>query len=68
MGEVPPLPAEVETACFRVAQEALTNVLRHAHAKQVWVDVGLRDGALELPAAVIRAGAMATAKQIAHRA
>ncbi len=26
---------ELETACFRIAQEALTNVVRHAHAKRV---------------------------------
>jgi signal transduction histidine kinase len=28
---------ETETACFRVAQEAITNVLRHARARNLWV-------------------------------
>ena len=31
------LPAEVETALFRIAQEALTNAIRHAHAESVQV-------------------------------
>jgi signal transduction histidine kinase len=31
------LPKEIETACFRVAQEALTNVLRHAQASMIMV-------------------------------
>jgi len=31
----PRLPRVVETALFRVTQEALTNVLRHAHARHV---------------------------------
>jgi len=33
------LPAEVQTTCFRVAQEALTNVARHANAKSVSVEI-----------------------------
>jgi signal transduction histidine kinase len=33
------LPAEVETACFRIVQEALTNVIKHAAAQRVWVEV-----------------------------
>jgi PAS domain S-box-containing protein len=35
--EAPRLETALETACFRVAQEALTNVLRHAQARNVTV-------------------------------
>jgi PAS domain S-box-containing protein len=45
-----PLHPDVATACFRVAQEALTNVLRHAQAKNVWVE--LREGVTEVLLAV----------------
>jgi PAS domain S-box-containing protein len=45
---VPHLPSELETACFRVAQEALTNVARHAQAPNVWVDLHLVAEALDL--------------------
>ena len=33
------LPRELETACFRITQEALTNVARHAHAVNVSVQL-----------------------------
>jgi len=42
------LRPELEMACFRVAQEALTNVMRHAHAKQVWVALALIAGEVQL--------------------
>lgn len=31
------LPPEIETACFRVAQEAINNIARHARARNVWL-------------------------------
>jgi signal transduction histidine kinase len=48
IGRLPALEPELETACFRVAQEALTNVDRHARATRVWIDLHLLDDALEL--------------------
>jgi PAS domain S-box-containing protein len=42
------LSSEVETACFRIAQESLTNVLRHAYARTVSVTVSQEDGCLKL--------------------
>jgi PAS domain S-box-containing protein len=38
----------IETECFRVAQEALTNVVRHARAKAVTVELRQEDGQLHL--------------------
>ncbi len=45
---VPHLETDLETVCFRVAQEALTNVARHAAARSVWVDLHLLPVGLEL--------------------
>jgi PAS domain S-box-containing protein len=42
------LPPQLETACFRVAQEALTNVARHAGARSVRVELRRADGEIEL--------------------
>jgi signal transduction histidine kinase len=43
---LPPLSAAVEAAAYRIAQEALNNVARHAHAQcgvvRLWVQDGLR--------------------------
>jgi signal transduction histidine kinase len=41
-------PVEIETACFRIAQEALSNVARHAHARHVEVTLTAQDVALEV--------------------
>ena len=44
----PRLPPEVETALFRIAQEALTNAIRHARATSVQVRLRRSPGAVTL--------------------
>jgi two-component system sensor histidine kinase UhpB len=39
---------DAETCAFRILQEALTNVVRHAQASAAWVALSIRDGALRL--------------------
>jgi signal transduction histidine kinase len=47
-----PLPArlspEIEIACFRISQEALTNILRHANAVRARVELQLHTGTIVL--------------------
>lgn len=46
--QLPELDEERALACFRIAQEALTNCLRHSAAHQVWVTVVVSDDQLHL--------------------
>lgn len=42
------LPQDIETACFRIVQEALTNVARHSQAKHVRIELCRRGNDLEV--------------------
>jgi two-component system NarL family sensor kinase len=42
--DFPRLASEVETAVFRIVQEALTNVFRHSEASKVWITLTQREG------------------------
>ncbi len=41
-------PTAVETVCFRVVQEALTNVFRHARATHCWIDLTRSAGQIQI--------------------
>jgi PAS domain S-box-containing protein len=44
--DFPRLASEVETAIFRIVQEALTNVFRHSQAHSVWISLTQRNGTI----------------------
>lgn len=41
--QIPPLPAAVEVAAYRIVQEALTNVVHHAQAKTCVLRLAIKD-------------------------
>ncbi|MDB5384903.1 MAG: hypothetical protein JWM11_549 [Planctomycetaceae bacterium] len=50
VGHLPlePLAPKLAIACFRVVQEALTNVMRHAAASNVWIELSQSESILKL--------------------
>jgi signal transduction histidine kinase len=47
-GEERRLPSQIETAIFRVAQEALTNIARHAEAENAAISLAFKDTMLRV--------------------
>jgi signal transduction histidine kinase len=45
---LPALPAAVEVAVYRIVQEAITNVIRHAQAQQCLVSITVHNHHLDL--------------------
>ena len=47
-GHVHDVPGDLAIACFRVTQEALTNVVRHARARHAWIELSQSEALLEV--------------------
>ena len=47
-GSQEPLPADIDLSAFRIIQEAVTNVVRHAGTSQCQVSIGQQDGQLSI--------------------
>jgi two-component system, NarL family, sensor histidine kinase UhpB len=43
MGELNDVPSDLAIVCFRAVQEALTNVMRHAQARHVRIELSQTD-------------------------
>jgi signal transduction histidine kinase len=48
IAELPTTPPDVTIALYRIAQEAMNNVVRHSKASSAWVTVDCRDGLVTL--------------------
>ena len=59
----PRLPAELETALFRVIQEALTNVFRHSRATKAWVTLTRKENEI---VAMVRDNGVGLREEIAE--
>lgn len=55
-GELPPLGQDVQLVIYRVTQESLTNVVRHAHAERAQVRLTVGDSHVDLEVADDGAG------------
>ncbi|QNP42201.1 sensor histidine kinase [Lysobacter terrestris] len=51
IGQLPPLDADLQTLLFRVAQEALNNIAKHAEASSVLLRLVVRGGLIQLQVA-----------------
>jgi len=49
--QLPPVPPDVEAAAYRIVQEALTNVVRHADAHQAHITLAASDSTLTVTVA-----------------
>jgi signal transduction histidine kinase len=48
LGDQSSLPPDVTVALYRIAQEAMNNVVHHSRATRAWIALERRDGAVEL--------------------
>ncbi|HEX2246655.1 MAG TPA: ATP-binding protein, partial [Arthrobacter sp.] len=47
-GQLPESAVPAESVAYRVVQEAVTNIVRHAHASHAWVGISVSDAVLEV--------------------
>ena len=64
-GELSAMPDELELTAYRIVQEAVTNIIRHAQASRVHVTIEVREGQLRLSIADNGIGAQ-TLKRDGH--
>jgi signal transduction histidine kinase len=63
--ELPTLPAAVEVACYRIAQEAVTNIARHAQARRCEIRLSVEDAPSVLRFEVVDDGIGIAADRVA---